>query len=291
MVSDEKLISILKQYRYRAFGESRDENDNVAQELSDVVGAIEELLQARATLANLAAVREPVKCVHCDGTGVLNGANKCRVCNGTGQRSVEPKTETLAELVGDARGEMADYREAMSEPKPVTCSPITEPSMRHDEEWDGMVVRSPPVAPRPAEALKVLADRVACGPDRVSRRWLMEEFAALSPADAEGPKCEVCGSPFAGSHFGDCRVSENVRPATPPAPQVSPNSSSTSQEVREALAIAADEYELRAGGGPRNNDSPEEIRKNLHIARGLRRLATPSDGPTALTKNSTAEIK
>lgn len=52
-ITDERLLSIRKQYSYRAYGESRDENDDVANELADVASAITELLAARAEVARL----------------------------------------------------------------------------------------------------------------------------------------------------------------------------------------------------------------------------------------------
>lgn len=158
----------------------------------------------------LARARDPVKLrdvlielAKIEGTGTVC-LKLTSVINAMEDCSVEPKTETLAELVGDARGEMADYREAMAEPKTETCKTcggrnqvwVSDRTAGYDPGgyFAPCPDCSPPVAPRPADALKVLADRVACGPDRVSRRWLMEEFAALSPADAEG-QCGKCDEP------------------------------------------------------------------------------------------------
>lgn len=262
-----------------------------------------ELREARATLANRAAVREPAKC---ETTQAIEDSRKdvsderllelklwldrkwnrhheeedLEAGNAlagligirrAGPRSVEPKTETLAELVGDARGEMADYREAMTEPKPVTCSPITEPSMRHDEEWDGMVVRFPPVALRPADAEGPKGDCPTCAehgkPHFGYCCWKYPERSA------EEGECGHCDEPST-----ECSCYSDLS-ATPPAPQVSPNSSSTSQEVREALEYAANMCEIlsertrTAGDG-----SCSEVQAGY--AAVLRCLATPSDGPT-----------
>lgn len=215
---------------------------------------------ARATLANRAAVREPGKCDHMGcavttHTGATTG--DCTRCGVTfvlptlpGQRSVEPKT--------------------------VTCSPITEPSMRHDEEWDGTVVRSPPVAPRPADAegLPTSHDITQAAIATCARPG---QFGAV-----EHPR-----SFRDGFREGANWMYDRVSPATPPAPQVSPNSSSTSQEVREALIAGANALQMAANdqpipsGTPEWYSSPERIAERYRASAAvLRRLATPSDGPT-----------
>lgn len=287
MVSDEKLISILKQYRYRAFGESRDENDNVAQELSDVVSAIEELLQSRATLANRAAVREPAKCDHMGcavttHTGATTG--DCTRCGVTfvlptlpGQRSVEPKTETCKTCGGKNQVWVSD-RTAGYDPGGyfapcLDCSPPVAPRPAAQEGW---------TTTRPKLFIEGVSDQGSPA-DAEALTALIRLHDTLNLADRRYYDDERIVLPYARQWMPALAYAIDALRATPSAPQVSPNSSSTSQEVREAAIgngntvagfigwLSADIPELRNVEVPRLAESYDRF---------LRRLATHPDGPT-----------
>jgi hypothetical protein len=154
-VSNERLISLRKQWRYQAYGESRDENDDKAAQWAELADIADELLALRtpnehgSALAQEAGMSEPY------GIHILR--------RDTG-RALEPRkgmTVGMPKVVIDASH--AAHALAAYDAK---CAEVAE------------------LTSRLASALSFVPDHVLCGDlQRAAKRYAAQSQADLIPTD------------------------------------------------------------------------------------------------------------
>lgn len=107
-VSEERLISLRKQFSYRAYGESRDENDDRARECTDVATVCSELLSARAEIARLVKRCQDMEDASEDRCLSQEHAHAMKHLAEYGNNDIE---------LADARATIADLRRELGEAK------------------------------------------------------------------------------------------------------------------------------------------------------------------------------